>query len=147
MVNPILVTDAENEQLIPWAAQRVGVTGFRRDARAIGLLRGGEISAVVVYDTFSDVDCHVHLASDGTGKWLTRGFLTAGFSYPFIQCGFESITGIAAADNEEALRLNAHFGYERVGVRRKAMTGGRDAVIFEMMRDTCRFIPKEFRNG
>lgn len=129
--------------MIAWAAERIGITSFRRDATAIGLERNGKLVAAAVYDTFCEVECNVHLASDGSKNWLNKGFLVAGFAYPFVQCGFLSITGIVPADNEAALSFNEHIGWKRVGIRHKAMPGGKDVVLMEMMSEDCRFLHKE----
>src|SRR5574342_484831 len=96
----------EEDRLIPWALERIGIDCFRDDAKTIGLERDGSIAAVAVYDCFSAVECNVHLASDGTRRWLNRAFLVTGFAYPFIQCGFDSITGLVPADNHDALRFD-----------------------------------------
>lgn len=135
----------EEKRLLPWALQRIGIDAFRKDAYSIGLERDGEIVAAAVYDCFSSFECSVHLASDGTRRWLNREFLVAGFAYPFIQCGFDSITGLVPADNEAAMRFDLHIGWKTVGVRHKAAPGGKDIVILEMLRADCRWIPEEFR--
>lgn len=135
----------EEDRLLPWALERIGMVAFRPDAKAIGLERDGVIVAVTVYDCFSEVECNVHLASDGTRRWLNKAFLFAGFSYPFIQCGFLSMTGIVPADNEDALRFDKHIGWEVVGTRHKAMQGGKDVILMEMLRENCRWLPEEYR--
>ena len=135
----------EEETLVPWALERIGIGRFRDDAKTIGLKRRGQIVAVAVYDTFCEVECNVHLASDGSRRWMNKEFLLAGFAYPFSQCGFDSITGIVPADNEAAISFNEHLGWQRVGVRHKAMPGGKDVLLMEMLRENCRWIPKECR--
>lgn len=134
----------EEHRLLPWAAEKIGLSRFRDDAKSIGIERDGEIAAVAVYDTFSEVECSVHLASDGSRRWMTREFLVAGFAYPFIQCGFQSMTGLVPSDNEAALQFDLHIGWTYVGTRRSAMPGGRDLIILEMLRDDCKWLPKEY---
>lgn len=133
----------QESRLLPWAAEKIGLGEFRRDAYCIGLEKDGNIVAVAVYDTFSAVECNVHLASDGSKNWLNREFIVHAFAYPFIQCGFLSITGVVPADNKAALRFNEHIGWTRCGYRRKAMPDGGDIVIMEMMREDCKWLPKE----
>lgn len=135
----------EDNRCLPWAAEKIGIAKFRSDAKTIGLERDGELVAVSIYDTFSTTECNVHLASDGSKLWLNKEFLIAGFAYPFRQCGFESITGIVPADNEDALRFNRHIGWNDVGVRHRAAPGGKDIIIMEMLRSDCRFLPEEWR--
>lgn len=132
----------EDERLLAWAAERIGVPGFRADAHTIGLERGGELVAVVVFDGFSDVDCNMHVASDGTRRWLTRAFLTACFAYPFIQCRLRRVTGLVPADNADALRFDEHLGFRREGYHPHATQTG-DLISLGMLREWCRFIPQE----
>lgn len=132
------------ERLIGWAQEVIGCTFFP-DARAIGWGDDEVIRAVAVYDRWSDTDCCVHLASDQTGRWMTRQFLAAGFHYPFVTAGRNRITGLVPASNEAALRLNCHFGYRREGVLREACPDGSDIIILGMLRRECRFLPREHR--
>ena len=62
----------EEHRLVPWARERIGVSGFDDDARTIGLERDGHLVAVVVYDSFHATDVQMHIASDGTRRWMTR---------------------------------------------------------------------------
>lgn len=135
----------EEERLLPWAEQRIGIAPFRRDAYSIGLARNGELAGVIVFDTFTPNDCQIHVASDGSRTWLTKELLAAAFAYPFIQLEYQSITAIVACDNEQALSFDMALGFEKVGVRHRAGVGGKDIIILEMMRDKCRWIPEEFR--
>lgn len=136
----------QEKALLPWAAERIGVRQFRADARAIGLRISDRLRAVVVYDTFSECDCHMHIASDGEPNWLTREFLVHAFSYPFIQCGMRRVTGLVDAKNKPALRLDLHLGFVVEGFHPKAMPQG-DVYTLGMLRETCRFIPRELRHA
>jgi L-amino acid N-acyltransferase YncA len=132
----------DDERLLRWAAERVGVSSFRKDAHAIGQQSDdGQLNAVVVFDTFSEVDCNIHVASDGSRYWLTRQFLTAAFGYPFTQCGLHRVTALVAARNVAALKLDQHLGFRREGYHRNAMPDG-DLVSLGMLRENCRFIPQ-----
>lgn len=138
----LLLNDAE--RLIPWAEKAIGVSFFS-DARAIGWGDDETIRAAAIYDRWSDIDCSVHLASDRTGRWMTRQFLAAGFHYPFITNGLRRITGLVQADNPEALRLDLHMGWKREGILREAGENGCDIILLGMLRSECRFIPSEHR--
>ncbi|MGX0136357.1 N-acetyltransferase [Cupriavidus metallidurans] len=136
----------EDERLLPWACERIGVSEFRADARTIGLERGGELVAVVVFDGFSDVDCNMHIASDGTRRWLNRTLLTAAFAFPFLQCGMRRVTGLVPAGNADALRFDEHLGFKREGYHLCASKNGGDLISLGMLREWCRFIPQEPKN-
>ena len=129
----------QEERLLPWAQQRIGVT-FRRDAYTIGLERSGELAAVVVYDNFSDVDCNMHIASDGTRAWLNKALLLSAFAYPFTQMGLLRVTGLVPADNADALKFDENLGFEREGYHPKAAPNGGDLVSLGLLREKCRFV-------
>lgn len=134
----------QEHRLLPWAQARIGITSFRRDAYAIGLERDGQLVAVVVYDTFSDVDCHMHIASDGTGQWMNKALLVAAFAYPFLQLRLNRVTGMVPAKNQAALSFDQHLGFVREGYHPKALPDD-DLVSLGLLRQDCRFIPKEHR--
>lgn len=131
----------QDKALVEWAEARIGVP-FRTDARTIGYARDGELIAVVVYDGFSRNDVNMHIASDGTGHWLTREFLTAAFAYPFLQCGLRRVTGLVPAKNRDALRFDQHLGFRREGYHHKAANDGGDLISLGMLREHCRFIKR-----
>lgn len=128
------------DRLLPWAQERVGIT-FRRDAYTIGLEKDGKLVAVVVYDTFSNVDCCMHIASDGTRAWLNKDLLVSAFAYPFLQLNFRRVTGLVPAKNEAALRFDEHLGFKREGYHPNACPDD-DLISLGMLKEDCRFIPK-----
>lgn len=134
-----------DSRLLPWAAERIGIAQFRNDAKAIGREVDGRLVAVVVYDGFTSTDCNVHLASDGSKRWMTRELLFEAFAYPFIQLGFRRITGLVKASDTYTISVNEHFGWRREGLHRMAADDGTDIISMGMLRSECRFIPQEFR--
>lgn len=136
----------DEPRLLPWAAERIGIASFRRDAFTIGLERDGDLVAVVVYDNFSDCDCNMHLASDGSKRWMSKELLLAAFAYPFTQLGLRRLTGLVDARNADALQLNEHLGFVREGLCRHALPDS-DLVVLGMLRDECRFVSKEHQHG
>ena len=134
----------EEHRLLPWARDRIGLQDFRRDAYTIGLERDGDLVAVVVFDGFSDVDCNMHIASDGTGQWMNKSLLVAAFAYPFVQLRLNRVTGMVPAKNADALSFDQHIGFVREGYHPKALPDD-DLVSLGLLRENCRFIPKEHR--
>ncbi len=130
----------QEDRLLPWAQERIGVA-FRRDAYTLGLEKGGELVAVVVYDGFSEFDCNMHIASDGTAAWMNKSLLVSAFAYPFIQLKLNRVTGLVPSKNEAALKFDEHLGFEREGLHRKAC-GDDDLISLGMLKENCRFIPK-----
>lgn len=140
-----LIYDRQDE-LLAWAAERIGIARFRPDAKAIGRHRDGKLVGVVVFDGFSSTDCNVHLASDGSKHWMTRSFATAALAYPFIQLGYRRITGLVHAEDAATLAFDEHFGFKREGLHRCAAEDGGDVISLGLLRSECRFIPQEYRN-
>ncbi|MCE7797851.1 GNAT family N-acetyltransferase [Sphingobium sufflavum] len=139
--------------LIAWAERVIGIRFFP-DARAIGWGVNDDVAApdadirgVAVYDRWTETDCHVHLASNGTGLFGAKAFLAAGFAFPFVEADRRRVTGLVPADNARALRLNQHLGFRQEGVMRNAGPSGQDIIVLGMLRSECRFIPLASRQG
>ena len=133
-------------RLLPWACERIGIGQFARDAFTIGLERGGKLVAVVVFDRFTDCDCHMHVASDGSRHWLNKELLLAAFAYPFTQLGFRRVTSLIPASNSAALKFNQHLGFSKEGYHRHAMPDG-DIIALGLLRADCKFIIQEKPHG
>jgi RimJ/RimL family protein N-acetyltransferase len=136
----------QEERLLPWAQERIGAGPFRRDAYAIGLEREGELVAVVVFDTFSACDAHIHIASDGTRRWMNKELLLATFAYAFTQLKLNRVTGVVPAKNAQAIAFDLHLGFEPEGRCAKALPDD-DIIILGMLRERCRFITEEQRHA
>ena len=134
----------QGERLIEWAQGVVGCK-FRGDAKAIGCVSGDEILAVTVFDGFSECDCNMHIASNGTGYWMSRSLLVASFSYPFIQLNLRRVTGLVPASNTKALQFDYHLGFKLEGRCRNALPDD-DIIVLGMLREECPYIPKKYRS-
>jgi RimJ/RimL family protein N-acetyltransferase len=142
-----LIDSTQSAERLEWAAKVIGVSGFRDDARTISVLGDdGRIRAVVVYDTWSECDVNMHVASDGSARWMTRDALVLFFAYPFIQCGMRRVTALVPAKNAHALRFDRKLGFEDEGYFKHALPGG-DLVALGMLRESCRFISQGNRNA
>lgn len=129
----------EESRLLPWAAERIGVRRFRTDAYSIGQERDGELCAVVVFDNFTEHDCMMHVASDGSRRWLTRDLLVSAFAYPFIQLGLRRVTSPIASRNKDSLAFNQHLGFKQEG-RHPFAAGDDDVITLGLLREQCRFV-------
>lgn len=136
----------QEERLLPWAQERIGIGPFRRDAYTMGLEKDGELVMVVVFDNFSAVDCNVHLCSDGSRRWMNKDILLAAMAYVFVQLKLNRITGLVPAKKTDVIAFDEHFGFEREGYCRKALPDD-DLVILGLLRENCRFITEEQRNA
>ena len=134
----------QSDRLIEWAQAIIGCK-FRPDATAIGRASDGEILVVAVFDGFSECDCNIHIASDGSGHALSRRFLTAAFAYPFIQLNMRRVTGLVPASNTKALKFDYHLGFVFEGRCRNALPND-DIIILGMLREECPFLPEKHRS-
>ena len=130
--------------LLAWAAERIGLLAFSADAKAFGVQQDGELCAVVVWDSFSQADCCMHVASTGTGHWLNRKVLVQAFGYPFVDLKLRRVTALIPAKKAEAIRFNEHLGFKLEGLCPEAMPDD-DIQVRGMLRRECRFIPPEYR--
>jgi RimJ/RimL family protein N-acetyltransferase len=135
----IEVVGEQRPVFIDWAQRALGGIRLARDAKTIAAVKGDEILAVVCYDTFTEFDCHMHIASNGSRRWISRALLREAFAYPFIQCGLRRVTGLVAASNQDAMRFDLHLGFRIEGLCREGAPDG-DLFILGMLRRECRFI-------
>lgn len=135
----------ETDWMVEWAKDH-GPIFPRADVTAIGWGTDTDLRAVVLYDNFSACDCGIHIASDGTRKWMSRQFLYATFAHPFIQWGLRRVTGLVASRNTDALRFDKHIGFEVEGVVRHALPDD-DIIMLGMLRENCRWIPEHARSA
>jgi L-amino acid N-acyltransferase YncA len=134
----------DDARLIPWAEEKIGGP-YAADAMAVGWGDSESVRAVLVYDCWSPEQCHVHITSDGSGRFITRKFLAAGFYFPFVVHGRHRITGLIPRSNVPSLRFARHLGMKHEGTMREAATGRSDMIVLGMLRSECRFLPKDLR--
>jgi hypothetical protein len=138
-----LVTN-QKDRVGTWVANRINREASWGDFQALGLEENGELIAGMIVEGYvKDARCMVHLAGEGR-RWLNREFLHAGFSYMFDQMGCKVVLGLVDADNEAALRFDAHVGFTEVA-RIKDGAGDCDLVVFEMRREDCKWLSIELR--
>ena len=131
------------DEMVVWASKIIGFQP-RPDVTAIGWRESGSLRAVTLYDGFSECDCNIHIASDGSGNWLRRAFLIASFMHPFVQWRLRRVTGLVPAKNKDALLFDLHLGFKQEGYLHHALPDD-DIVVLGMLRETCRYIPPEYR--
>lgn len=130
----------------PGVVQWVERVNNRKDgygfAVGIGVERDGEIAGGVVFHDFNGANIFIHVASNGSRKWLTREFLHVIFSYAFDQCKVARITGVVPESNTAAFGFDTAVGF----IEEARMVGAHpkgDMVILKMTRDSCRWIDYE----
>jgi len=132
-----------DHMLVPWTQSRIEGMVFDKDAKAIGAARGNAIVACVVFDEFTLTSCQIAIASDSGKRWLTREYVVRTFTYPFLQCDLQRIGCLVSINNKPSIRLIRGMGFKQEGVIRKAGIHGEDMIAFGMLREECRFLPRE----
>lgn len=131
----------DRERVGEWVAERIGIKeSWGEWFQALGLERDGELVAGVVYNFYSvGNDIAMHVASDGSRRWMTKSFLRAVFHYPFVKLGVRRVTGYVPASNEAAQTFDEHIGFVREGVMREA-AHGEDVIVYGMLRSECKYV-------
>lgn len=133
----------QEDDFLPWLCQRIRTPALGHDAKAIGLMRGDKIVAVVGYERFSGNDCSVHIAYDSEHGAIPPAFWTAVYAYPFNQLEQDRVTSLVRSDNVPAIRFCDRQGFAREGLLRRG-AGDADLIVFGMLREECKFIQREF---
>jgi len=80
-----------------------------------------------------------------TQRVWTPAVLRQLFRYPFVQKRYARLTAYTGADNERTARLLAGVGFQLEGRLRKSLDGTTDLLVFGLLREDCRFLPKDAR--
>lgn len=126
-------------EVVEWVAKRVNEHGNFGAAQGIGWAKGGELVAGVVFNDFNGPNICMHVASDGTKRWMTREFLRTCFDYPFNQCGVKRITGLVGEGNVEARKFDEHIGFVLETQLWGAHPTG-NLMVYVMWRYQCRWL-------
>jgi len=126
------------QHVVTWVQERLGTDDFG-PATGIGILRHRKLAAGVLYNGFTKGAICMHIATDGTKRWMTKEFLWMAFDYPFNQLGCRRVTGLVDEDNVEARKFNEHLGFE-LETRMVGAAPMGDVLIYRMWKEDCRFI-------
>jgi RimJ/RimL family protein N-acetyltransferase len=140
------VVYGEDEQVCQWVGERLDEDDFGPGAKGIGLEKDGELIAGVVFNNYNKLNIYMHVAAKQGTNWLTRQYLTCCFAYPFVQLGVNRVTGLVRVDNLPAQKFDEHLGFKREGLVRRACEDGTDMILYGMLREECRFLPKVLTN-
>lgn len=123
-----------------WVAKRINGGFFEERSIALGLKKGDELVAGVIYENWNHQSIWCHIAIEGR---MTPTFLAAIFDYPYNVAQAEKIIAPIGSDNEEMTTLIKHMGFTEEGRIKDGRPHG-DIVFFTLLRDDCRFLGKRF---
>ncbi len=123
-----------------WVAKRIPGYQHSPEGRALGIARGAEMVAGVIYERWNGVHCEVAIAAEPSSRWATRRNLFALFYYPFGTLGCEAITVTVPASNIESLNLATKLGFEPEAIIKFAAHDGSALVVLKQYREKCRWL-------
>lgn len=143
-LNPVVrvgnVLFGADARVTAWVAERVPGMQISMGARGLGVMRGEEIIAGVVYERWNGVHVEASIAADLSGAWATRSTLFSLFYYPFVTLGCEAISVVVPSTNPESLNLATKLGFEPEAFIRFAAHDGSTLVVMKQFREKCRWI-------
>ncbi len=104
------------------------------NVKGIMAVEGTDIKGIIVFDTWTENSCQVHIAID-TPMVFRHGFLEEAFSYIFDFCGRGIVYGITPSNDKRALKFNAHAGFVEIARLKDAHEEGVDLIIQEVRRE------------
>lgn len=135
-------TKEERRDLVVYLAHKIGTTPARLMGEVpfevLAATRGSTIVGAIYYTNFRRSSIEMGWA--GEKGWVTRAHLREIFGYPFNQLGCLRVWGLIDRHNKESRTLAEKLGCRVVGVADDEYGPGRDAIIYSMKRDACRWI-------
>lgn len=128
-----------------WARRHFGVRVEWGPCAAIGIARGGDLIAGIVFNNFRWPSIEASIASTRP-DWASRRNLAAIFAYPFRQLDCRRVGALTEVTNQPVRAFLCRLGFQEEGVLRDALVSG-DAVIFGMTRAECRWLPAAANSG
>jgi RimJ/RimL family protein N-acetyltransferase len=125
--------------VVEWVAKRTNEHGNFGAAIGIGLEQDGQLIAGVAFSDWNGVNVSMHVASDGSRRWLSREYLYVCFDYAFRTAGVRRITGLVGEGNAEARRFDEHIGFKEEARLKGAHPTG-DLIVYAMWRHECRWL-------
>lgn len=122
-----------------WVRRRIKGFMPELNARALGVVRHGELVAGVVYERFNGVHLEVSIAVDSP-LWASRKALAHLFGYPFHQLGCEAISVIVPSTNLASLNLATKLGFQPEAFIKFAAPDGSHLIVLKHFRNTCDWI-------
>lgn len=81
----------------------------------------------------------LHIATDGSKKWMNRNYLWYVFYYPFKQLGVNKIICPIESSNKVCISFVEHIGFVHEATLKDAAPKG-DLLIYSMAKDQCKWL-------
>ena len=124
-----------------WISDRANCS-YCDDSKGIIAYLDSDIVGAVALDSWSYNSVCIHIAVEDI-KIFRHKFAEEVFSYIFQTCDKGVVIGITPADNEAALRFNAHIGLTELYRIQDGFKVGVDYVVQQLRKENCRYISHE----
>lgn len=122
----------QGELVARWVMSAIG--SYTENMTAIGWQTDGRLIAGVAFENFNGNNMFGHQRID---KSPPRSFWIAVSDYIFNFCKVKRFTATVECDNEKAIELNKHIGFEIEATLKDAGRNG-DLIIMVLWPDKCR---------
>lgn len=127
---------------LAFLSAETGVDFMRHDTSrwlcATGRDEGGKIAGVCCFEPYHWFDWH-YTAAVADPRCVTRRLLGAMFTAVFSRA--VRVTALIEPGNARAIKNAEALGFQFEGYGRLMVEGRRDALIYGMLREDCRFLP------
>lgn len=129
--------------LVHWAGKKLGLKFSPKVCKTIAIIDSGNVRAVCLFDRFTEGDCCMHIASDGSVNWATPRFVYECFAYPFITLKQRRLTGLVPSRDTRTLKFDLKLGFKQEGMLRMGAPDD-DLLVLGMLAQECRYITSDF---
>jgi len=144
------LTTADQPRLLRWAEERFGYDDCHLppESEAVGVFDGETVAAVIVYNAHYGHYLSMHVATNGSRRWLTRDILAGIFGYAFQFKGATRINAVVSVKNVAIQILCLKLGFRVEATIRCGADDGTDGILFGMLADECPWLkPMERQDG
>lgn len=122
-----------------WVKQNIGCV-LCEDTQGLIIrdTQEGEIKGALLSDNWTPNACQAHIYVNN--PILLRKALPLFFGHIFKEAGRNIVYGITPANNEKALKLAKHIGFEQLAVLKDGYSEGVDFVLSRITSDKCRWV-------
>lgn len=140
-MNTRLILD-DPDRVAAFVGERIGRPHPWWKKAAIGIERGGELLAGVVFENWTDRSVEAHIAALPGRRWARPDFFAVCFRYAFLQLDVEIMYAHVRASNIDCCRLVEHLGFREVVILEGAAVRD-DLIIYAIRRSECRYLAME----
>lgn len=123
-----------------WVAEKIPGCNPTAGAKALGVMKDGNIVAGIIYDDWNGVHLTAAIAAVPGSQWADRRTLHALFFYPFVTLDCEAISVAVPASNLPSLNLATKLGFVPEAIIQFAAHDGSSLIVLKQFRKNCRWV-------